>query len=198
MTDSISISRKNFVQIVGNRASYYPNPDDPGDPHNPFGPYGPHGPVLHRLVAFQRLRQLDRACLEPTTLPPKEALAFSLARAALDHVTQITLIATLLPDEVGEGVRGNGERFLGEFSEWCGTMTRWEIIQELLRRLHGRKPPPPPPPEPWWDERMDAFELITIGVQLQAAFERIADERLAESLDQIGSKLMDVGLNILE
>ncbi len=198
MTDPITISRKSFVQIVGNRAGYYPNPDDPGDPNNPFGPFGPGGPVLRRLLEFQRLRGLDRVALNPQPLPPKEILAVALSQSVTDHLAQIHALADTLSGDVADDLRNGGLRFLDEFGEWCGTMTHRELIAALIRRLLGKRPPPPPPePEPWWDERLDASDLITIGVQMQAAFEQIADERLAGSLEQVGSKLMDSGLAML-
>lgn len=197
MADPITISRKNFGQIVGNRAGYYPNPDDAGDPNNPFGPYGPGGPVLRRLLEVQRLRGLDRVALNPQPLPPKEILAAALAQSVTDHVAQLHALADMLAGDVAEDLRNGGLRFLDEFGEWCGTMTRRELIAALIRRLLGKRPPPPPEPEPWWDERLDAADLITIGVQMQAAFGQIADERLAGSLEQVGSTLMDNGLAML-
>jgi hypothetical protein len=115
-----------------------------------------------------------------------------------DHVAQMYACAYMLSGEVVDDLQNGSLRFLDEFGEWCGTMTRRELIEALIRRLLGKRPPPPPPePEPWWDERLDASDLITIGVQMQAAFEQIADERLASSLEQVGSKVMDGGLAML-
>src|SRR4051812_5893081 len=102
MTDPVSISRKNLVQIIGKQFDYYPNPDDPGDSNHPFGPYGPHGPILHNVLDFQRLRQLDWVSLNPQPLPPKESLGFSLAQAMIDHVGQISAFADLMSAEAGD------------------------------------------------------------------------------------------------
>lgn len=198
MTDPITIPRKSFVQLVSKRAGYYPNPDDPGDPNNPFGPFGPGGPVLRYLLEIQRSRRLDQVALNPQPLPPKEVIAVALAQNVIDQVAQLHAFADMLPGEAGAELREGGLRLLDEFSDSCGTMTRRELIAALIRWLLGKRPPPPPPdPEPWWDERLDAFDLITIGVQLQATFEQIADERLANALDQVGSKVMDGGLAML-
>lgn len=198
MTDPITIPLKSFVQLVGKRSSYYPNPDDPGDPNNPFGPYGPGGPVLRYLLEVQRLRRLDWVALNPQPLPPKEAIAVALAQNVIDQVAQLHAFANMLSGEAANDLRNGGLRLLDEFGDWCGTMTRRELLAALLRWLHGKRPPPPPPePEPWWDERLDAFDLITIGVQLQATVEQIADDQLASALGQVGGKLMDGGLAML-
>lgn len=197
MTDFITISRKNFVQLIGKGSSYNPNPDDPGDPGNPFGPFGPGGPILRRIVELQRLRAGELVALNPQPLPPIDKFNAAITQIVIDHVAQTHAFANMLSGATADDVRNGSVNLLAEFADWCGTMTRWQILEALLRRIFGKHPLPPPPPEPWWDKQFDATDLITIGVQMERAFDQIADERLAVPVNEIGSKLTDRGLEML-
>jgi|CXWL01.1.fsa_nt_gi hypothetical protein len=197
MADQLTISRKNFVQMIG-QFTGYPNPDDPGDPNNPFGPYGPHGPVIHQLAALQRLHRIDQVAGWPQPIPPPKALfAISLSHAVIQQVAQLYSLADQLPADIGNSVRDGGNSFLDDFDKWCGTMTRSELIQELLRKILKKKPFPEPPPEPWWNERMNPSEIVRVGVQLQLASEQISDKQLAGAFEQNGNKLMENGLSMM-
>lgn len=187
MEDILSISRQNFVQLVSNLGGYYPNPDDPG-------PYGPLGPVIRSSLT--QLQQLSRFAGNPDPFPAKETTSLYLAQVMVDHVSQLYAFADLLPVEVAENVRQGGLKQLDDFGEWCGTMTRWEIIQELVRQLL-KKHPSPPPHKPWWNKQLNAFEQIVIGAHLQQSALRIDNEQLSGTLDDVGGKLMENGLNLM-
>lgn len=188
----VRLGRAEFATLVGNLTGGYPNPDDPGDPNNPFGPYGPIGPVIH---AGWRLR-LDAIALNPQPLPPRAAFAVGVAQAVIASTVNLHVMADAMGD-AGKNSRAFAGTFLSEFDDWCGTMTRYELIRRLLEKLK-RWPPPPPPPEPYLKDhlagKLDAGDLIVIGATLENAARLSLGAELKEQLGGAGARLMDLGL----
>lgn len=190
--DYVRLGRLEFATLVSQLTGGYPNPEDPGDPNNPFGPYGPLGPVIH-----SDLRPgFERAAISHRPMPPRAAFTAGIAQAIVATTVNLHVLADALGD-AGRQPRAYAASYLTEFDDWCGTMSRWELIQILFVKAQ-RKPPKPPPPEPYLKDylagKLDAGDLIVIGAMLENAAQISIGADLKEQLSGAGAKLTDLGL----
>jgi hypothetical protein len=164
---------------------------------NPNGEGPQIGPEIRALMM---MRRLAFSSLNPQPLPPIE-LAVRMAATIDAHVSQLAIMGERLGGSSEQGTTKSGSLFISDLVDWCGTMQRWELINALIRKLLGRKrfpPPPPPPPDPpYWQEKLNARELVVMGVALQRSGQDLANEVLGKQLEEAGGKLMDQGLEMM-
>ena len=131
-----AMSRTTFVSFISHLVDGYPNPEEPMPP-------GPWDPVIRRALERAILRfgplpdpwrpsMLDRVALNPQPLPPKVALAVTLAEEVVDRAVLIDQVAG------GDNAPGPsaGTKYIADFIEdWCGT--------------RPKRPPRPPKRSPF-------------------------------------------------
>jgi hypothetical protein len=181
-TENLVITQARLASLVSGMG--YPNPDD----DSPIWkwPHGP-GPVAHSWTDY-----LSKVAINPQPLPPGERFATALAGAFVERANRVSELGTLFSDKQ----RSLGSSFVAEFDEaggWCGTMSRWEMLQKILAWLRNHNPPPPPP-EPWWRQGLSATEIIIVGGRVAFAAETFGDHAIRSALQKVGGSLMQYGL----
>jgi hypothetical protein len=180
-SDAFRISRKALVSMVSQLVGGYPNPEDPDPP-------GPWGPVIRRAV--DRVRWVSgphpepwlEVALNPQPLPPRIALAVSLAQAVVDRAISLHEVAEVLPDQTT--AINAASAMMSRFIDDCG---------------NGRIPPWKRWPFPWpprddLDEAITPLELVVMGVQFENAVGFVESRQLQEDLRRGGAQLMEMGL----
>jgi hypothetical protein len=181
-TENLVIQQSRLASMIGGLG--YPNPDD--DNPNWYRPHGP-GPVIHSWTDY-----LSRVAINPQPLPPGELFAMAVAGALIERATQVSELTTLFTDKQ----RTLGSTFAEEFDEaggWCGTMSRWEMLQKILAWLRNHNPPPPPP-EPWWKQGLTQNEIAVLGGRIAYAGERFGNQAIRSAMLSVGGSLMQQGL----
>lgn len=205
MNDHITIPRRAFVSLMSELVGGYPNPDDPMPP-------GPWDPVI-RAGLWQRVfiipvpwrvfgprpepwrvfgpqpEPWSEVMLNPQPLPPRIALAVSLAQMVVQTIIATRETAALMPEEVRVHMHRATSEQLSQFIDECGT--KWPGWWRF----------PPPPPPPWWKEIVgDAprpTDLVIMGTQFDNAgqFVSRADEALGQEFAEAGARLTEMGLS---
>ncbi len=176
--ETLVISRARLVSLLGSYS--FPAPDD----DTPIWriPHGP-GPVASWLEA------LSRVALNPQPIPPGRLFVSIVAGAVIERAESVSDLSSLL----GEQERGLTTRLgseLMEFVDDCGTMTRWQMIQNLLAWLRHHTPPPPQP-DPWWQEKLSETEIIFVGGRIASAAQTFANQTIRSTLQNAGNRLVE-------
>jgi len=182
-TENIVITQARLASLVG--AMGYPNPED-DTPHRKW-PHGP-GPVENSWLDY-----LSRVAINPQPLPPGGIFAAALAGAFVERANRVSELGTLFTDKQ----RSLGSSFAAEFDEasgWCGTMSRWEMLQKILAWLRNHRPTPPPPPDPWWKQGLAENEIIIVGGRVAFAATSFGDHAIRASMEKVGGNLMQQGV----
>ena len=183
-TENLVITQARLASLIGRLG--YPNPDD--DTPLWKQPHGP-GPVARSWLDY-----LNRVALNPQPLPPGERFAVALAGAFVERSLQVSELGTLFADKQRTLSTSFAER-LDEAGDWCGTMSRWEMLQKILAWLRNHNPPPPPG-DPWWKQGLTQNEIIIVGGRIAFAAENFGQQTIRASLQEVGGRLMLQGIKV--
>jgi len=181
-TENLVITQARLASLIGGLS--YPNPED-DTPHRKW-PHGP-GPISQSWLDY-----LSWVAINPQPLPPGERFAVALAGAFIERADQVSSLGTFLADRQ----RALGSSFaeeLDEAGDWCGTMSRWEMLQKILSWLRNHNPPPPPG-DPWWKQGLTQNEIIIVGGRVAFAAEGFGNQVIRSSMQGVGGSLMQQGL----
>jgi hypothetical protein len=181
-TENLVITQARLASLIGGMG--YPNPED--DTPIRRWPHGP-GPVSQSWLDY-----LSWVAINPQPLPPGERFAAAIAAVFIERAYRVNELSSLLTDRQ----RALGSAFAAEFDEaggWCGTMSRWEMLQKILSWLRHHQPSPPPP-DPWWSQGLAENEIIIVGGRVAYAAENFGNHVLRSAMQNVGGNLMQQGL----